>query len=359
MHQNPINMKKSFLLLSIACGISVTVQAQGFYLKLNGGYNFPGLLNTAAVSAPRVSASGGSLGSDGLATLANIDEIESFNEPVKGSYGAGGNVGGGVGYMLNRWFGVELGVNHIWANSMKAEVLTVSSPSPGIVYPINAKIKTNATILTVSPSLVFVVSKPSWSVEPYAKIGLALPVYGKTRHYTDVIFPDELVGDQMFNAPRYFGKNNRMETQTQGTVSLGVSWSVGLRYTPKKQPFITVFLESNGQWLNVRGKKTTITKYETDGVDRLNNADPTLNRPRYRTEFVYHDALDGNSNNASYSTNTYNNPDEYREPGNIDVNKPKDDLRPIAPFSNIGIQIGIQFNFGKEALESLKKGVKK
>ena len=128
----------------------------------------------------------------------------------------------------------------------------------------------------------------------------------------------------------------------KATMSLGVSWSIGVRYTPKNLSFLSVFVESKGQWLNVRAGQTKITQYTSDGVDRLNNADATLNRPEYRQTINYVDALTSSSNNKDYNSN-------------YDPNKPKQDTRITAPFSNIGIQVGIQLNFGKEALESIKK----
>lgn len=360
-------MKKSILLLGVMCSISISSFSQGWYVKVQGGYNFAGLQNTGSLTVPRVDASVLYLRNDGLVPMANISEYSEngasgekvyvSNTPVRGSYGKGGNVSLGAGYMFNKWFGLELGINYLWGATYSSTVSTINKTPPSLANPngttldpnpIEATIKTSANGLSLSPSFVFVAAIPKWPVEPYAKVGLALPVYGASHHTVDVTLPDQLaynndgsVNSTMYNT-NFLGKTNRMELETEGTVSLGVNWAVGVRYTPKNLSFITVFLESNGQWLNVRGKSTKITKYETNGEDRLNNANTSLNRPAYRQEFIYHDEIDANSNN------------EFTNP-NYDQNKPKDDLRPIAPFSNIGIQVGIQLNFSKEALASLKK----
>ncbi len=334
----------------VVCGVSAVSFAQGFYLKVQGGYNFNGLQSNESLTAPKVSGNTADLRSDGLVPMANINELDSTYTPVKSSYGKGGNLSLGVGYMINKWFGVELGANYLWGGTTSSTVTTILAPNntiPANPTTATAKINTHTNGLSLSPALVFVAAIPKWPVEPYAKVGLALPVYGKVVHTVDVTLPE--YNSVLYNNS-YLGKENHMELETEGTVSLGVNWSIGVRYTPKQLPFITVYAESNGQWLNVRGKSTKITVYETsDGngvmVDRINNTDPSLNRPIYRTEFIYHDALDGSSNNGEF--NRY-----YK---GYDPNKPKDDLRPIAPFSNIGIQVGIQLNFSKEALGSLKK----
>ncbi len=359
-------MKKSILLLGAALSISAASFSQGFYLKVQGGYNFNGLQTNESLLAPRISASGTNIYTDALVTMANINEADSSYSPVKGSYGKGGNFSLGVGYMINHWFGVELGANYLWGSSISSTVVTQSTAGTTVVGLITGNVKAYSSGLSLSPALVFVASKPNWPVEPYAKVGLALPVYGVSKDIVDVDVPKNLVTDDQGNlaalwSKAYLGTKNHMELSTQGTVSLGVNWSIGVRYTPKNLPFITVYAESNGQWLNVRAKSTTITKYETlnpntgQMVDRLHNSDASLNRPTYRTEFVYHDALNSNSNNANYSTNSPNPSQADYLPKNVDPNKPKDDIRPNAPFSNIGIQVGIQLNFGKEALASIKK----
>lgn len=345
-------MKKVLLSICVVCGFSTVSLAQGFYLKLQGGYNFNGLQSNDRLTAPKVSGNATDLKSDGLVPMANINELDSTYAPVKGSYGKGANLSLGVGYMINNWFGVELGANYLWGGTTSSTVttlITAGNVVPADKATATAKINTYTNGLSLSPSLVFVGAVPKWPVQPYAKIGLALPVYGKVVHTVDVTLPT--YNPSLYNNS-YLGKENHMELETEGTVSLGVNWSVGVRYTPKQLPFITVYAESSGQWLNVRGKSTKVTVYETSDangvmVDRINNSDPSLNRSKYRTEFIYHDALDGSSNNGEFNR-YYTNP-------SYDPDRPKDDIRPIAPFSNIGIQVGIQLNFSKEALSSLKK----
>lgn len=339
-------MKKSILLLGAALSISTASfsQGKGFYLKVAGGYGWAGFGSNETLTAPDISQS--ALTKDVIVTMVNRNDSVGTYSPVKGSYGTGGNVSGAVGYMFNNWFGLELGANYIFSKSYTSSVLA-KNVTPNGTFFIDGQVKTSGQSLIVTPQLVFVADVPKWPVQPYGKFGLALPVMGSAKHSIDINVPAGLQSAIFYNN-YYLGAKNHMELESgafkdgKPTLSLGVSWSVGVRYTPKNLSFISVFVESKGQWLNVKAAQTKISEFTSDGVDRLHNADPTLNRSEYRQVINYVDALNSSSNNKDYNPN-------------YDPNKPKEDMRVVSPFSNIGIQVGIQLNFGKAALESIKK----
>lgn len=336
-------MKKAITILfalSLLCHVSYS---QGFFLKVQTGYNWPGFQNNATVMAPKVSAS--STSKDELVPMANIDDSAKTYNQVHHSYAAGVNLSLGVGYMITHWFGVEVDAHYLWSSSANSHI---RSDMTSLGFPgqyLDADIKTySKNGLTVTPLLVFVAAKKEWKVQPHAKVGLVLPVYGKVIHELDMTSPLSLPID-----PYYVGNHTSVVMSTQSTFSIGATGAIGVRYTPV--PLITVFADMTGQWLNIRAKKTTITKWDaydaaSGNTYNLLEGDPNNaligNRSVYRTEFVYVDHLDSKSNNADYNTN-------------YDKNKPKQDARITAPASNIGFQVGIQFNLGKEALASTKK----
>lgn len=325
--------------------LSVSVFSQGFYVKVHGGYNWPGFQNNAVVMAPRVDAAHTS--SDGLVAMANIDDSAHSYKQVYGSYAAGANISLGVGYMVTHWFGVEMTAHYLWGakatSTVKSNLGAVSPAFEGMY--LNADIRTYAKNgITLTPMLVFVAAKKEWKVQPHAKLGLVLPVGGRVIHELDIASPLSLPVD-----PYFVGTRTSVVLSTESTFSIGAIGSVGVRYTPI--PLITVFADMNAQWLNIRAKKTTITRWDVydGGLDKNYDmlhpdpADPNAPvRPTYRTEFVYVDQLDANSNNADHNPN-------------YDPNKPKEDARITAPAGNVGFQIGIQFNLGKQALAGTKK----
>lgn len=338
-------MKK---ILSFATLITLCIgstSAQGFYVKVHGGYNWPGFQNNAVTMAPRVDASHTT--SDGLVPMANFDDSAHTYKSVHHSYAAGANLSLGAGYMITHWFGVEMTAHYLWGSKATSHVrsdLGAVLPSLAGTY-LDADISTySKNGFTLTPMLVFVAAKKEWKVQPHAKLGLVLPVAGRVVHEVEISSPLSLPAD-----PFFVGNRTSVVLNTQSTFSIGAIGSVGVRYTPI--PFITVFADMNAQWLNIRAKKTTVTKWEAYDAnsgktyDMLNPdpADPNAPvRPTYRREFEYVDQLNANSNNADYNKN-------------YDPNKPKQDARITAPASNVGFQIGIQFNLGKEALGSLKK----
>ena len=137
-----------------------------------------------------------------------------------------------------------------------------------------------------------------------------------------------------------------MKLKTEGTVSLGVNGAIGVAYNPL--PYLTIFAEVNGQYLSTRAKSSKVVQWEADGVDKI------AARGKYRTEFVFHDKLDNNSNNGDYLIAS-GDPTII----NYNPNKPKDDLRPSGPFSNLGFNVGVSFTLSKETLGKKKKEEKK
>lgn len=333
-------MKKNILLgLFIVVGY-FAADAQ-FYVKLHTGYNWPGFQNNATVMVPRVEAS--STTSDALVAMADINDSTNTYRQKFHSYASGTNISLGVGYMVNRWFGVELGANYLWNNSTSSQVYSDMTSIGFAGSYLDARIKTYSQHgLTLTPVLVFVAPfKRKLKIEPQAKLGLVLPVYGKVIHEVDINSPLSLP-----IAPFYVGNQTSVKMNTVSNFSIGLAGSIGVRYTPI--PLITIFADMNVQWLNIKAKKTTITKWEAhdnaSGVTYdLINGDPndpnSPKRPVYRTEFEYVDHLDANSNNAEYNAN-------------YDSNKPKQDARITAPASNVGVQIGLQFNLTKHAFRN-------
>lgn len=335
-------MKKLLCLTVLTLGFNA-LHAQGFYLKLHGGYSGTGIQNNATLMAPRVDAAHAA--EDGLVAMASFDDSAHTYRQTHYSYAAGGNISLGVGYMVNHWFGVEVDAHYLW-NGSATSTLRSDLGAIGLTGKyIDADIKTySKNGLSITPMLVFVAAKKEWKVQPYAKIGIVVPVYGKVVHELEITSPVSLPFD-----PYFIGNRTSVVMNTASTFSVGFAGTVGIRYSPI--PFITLFADLNVQWLNIRAKKTTITKWEAyDAASGktydMIHPDPAVPnapvRSTYRTEFEYVDQLDANSNNATYNTS-------------YDNNKPKQDARITAPAGNAGFQLGIQFNFGKSALASLHR----
>ena len=332
-------MKKNTLLLTALLSITLlTTHAQEVTVRLSGGYAGPGLLNTENVLGPKVEPATATV--DNLVNMANINDSTKTNKPVHGSYGTGGNVTLAVGYMFNNYIGLELGVSYAHSSNISCSETRVV---PGL-FPaayIYGNITSNSYALAILPSLIITGAKTGWKVYPYGRFGIVLPVAGKLTDNLTINSPLPLT-----NSPTFLGNHTDVQLVTEATLSLGFGGAVGVAYRPL--PFMSIHAEINGQYMNVRGKSSTVTKWNMVGVSALPTAahpeGTSATRSIYRTQFTYVDQLTPTSNNAQYNNN-------------YDPKKPKEDLRPTVPGSNLGFNIGVTFYLSKKTLK--KDGTKK
>jgi opacity protein-like surface antigen len=346
-----MNRKLLSTLILMATGLFLMAQGtakkdfvpepKGWTLRLGGGYAWPGFLNNEQIIGPKIDPF--SPEKDGLLPMANISDTLPLNEPIRGSYGKGMNFTFGVGYMINRYIGVEMGLSLLKSVTYRCEqtrgLTTQLVPGPPPQYQslgyyfMQANISTHALALSLMPSVIIQGAKPGWKVYPYARLGISLPVFGELTHDIS-IDADTTFFARTNEDPYYLGKRTEVKLKTEGAVSVGVNGALGVAYRPL--PYLSINAEVNGQYLVVRAKSAKVAKWETDGEDRI------AERGVYRSEFNFVDKLDGNSNNADFNPN-------------YDRNKPKDDLRPTGPFSNLGLNVGVAFLLSKETFKKSEK----
>jgi len=335
-------MKKNlFFILIVTALISQSTFAQkGFTIRLAGGYAWPGFINSEGIIGPKIDPF--SPEKDGLVPMMNISDTIPYSQTVHGSYGKGGNFTLAVGYMINQYFGVEMGMSYLksatFASDQTRELTLQLTPGPPPQYGalgkyMQAHIETNAFGLSLMPALIVKGAKPGWKVYPYGRLGISMPVFGGLTHKISIDVDTTFLAS-ISDDPYYLGKRVNVTLKTEGTVSIGVNGAIGIAYQPL--PYLAVTAELNGQYLSTRAKSAKITQWDTDGKSRI------ADRGVYRTEFNFVDKLDNHSNNADY--NPSYNPD-----------KPKDDLRPSGPFSNLGFNIGLSFILSKQTLKKKEK----
>ena len=360
-------MRTKLFTLSLALCLGIFAQAQkGFTLRLAGGYAWPGLIKSEGIMGPKVDPY--TPYDDALVPMANItranyDSVRSY-QTVNGSYGKGLNFSLGLGYNINQYLNFEMGVSFLKSATISCQqnYQLVIIPSPGLppsydpTHNITAVIKTNAFGVTLSPSLTVKGAKPGWKIYPYARVGISLPVYGALNHFIDIHIsddiyqssasPDTALAGILSRGPYFLGNNTKVRLKTEGTVSIGINGAIGVAYNPL--PYLTIFAEVNGQYLSTRAKSSKVEQWDADGVNKI----PA--RGTYRTEFLFHDRLDNNSNNGNFRLD-----DGDPNTINYDPNKPKDDLRPSGPFSNLGFNVGVSFTLSKQTLSKKKAEEKK
>jgi hypothetical protein len=305
-----------FLFVAGAC------HAQGITFRWTGG--FAGQVGNSYL--PALAVNNQSYTADQWTNLAYVNDQLGTNIAVRSSYGQGINVGFKIGYMINRYVGVDLGVTYQSSSTfMASQTLTFYQPdSTGQSLPtggyLSCQLSTKSQNLTLSPSVTASFDKPKFKCYPYIRAGLVLPVWTQISHNTTM----NLIGVSSYGldmAPYFLGSQTNVSLQTYGAFSVGFNGAIGAGF--HANPFTTLFVEINGQYLSLKATQTNVTQWAADGQDL------TGERGAYRLQFNYVNKLTASANNATYNTN-------------YDINSPKQELSPVFPFSNIGFNIGVQ-----------------
>jgi hypothetical protein len=380
-------MKKLLLTGIVAVSFCSASFAQ-FYIAAGGGYGWPGLIKTGTVKGfqPYLSDNvleinkvldpayadivdmtdvtrKGSFVDDGSGSGKQkfVDSFSSFKK-VKGSYGQGGNFTAGVGYKINKWIAVEIGFNYLWGKEITSTQNIDNFLTLGKNTSIVTKTKSNG--LSLMPSVVIYGANKS-KFTPYVRLGIALPVYGKTVHDIEVASPEP---------PALLGYRNlvsNLTVETASTVSVGFQGALGISYEPLK--FMNVFAEINGAALTVRAKEAVLTKYTIDAydiaLDKQTHADriegtgtlpgllsaPGYNQPltNYSKVVEFVDVLDNSSNAQDFGKKR--DATKSGQAGYVDESKNHQQQRVTAPLDAFGFNVGVRFLLSKETLGIKKK----
>jgi hypothetical protein len=329
-------MKKIFLTLFSISSI-LSMQAQNGYIRIGTGYSWNAFQKTGQVLTFQPGANPDPAYSTILPlVMQDLSDTSGgqFIANVGDGYARGVNLTITGGYMINPYFGVEMGIAYLKGANIKSTSKTSDSPLLGVNSILNTT--TSSFGLSLMPALYLRAAKPEAKVAPFARLGLSLPVYGATHHELNIDAPNSVLGNVA----------SVIKVKTESTVSLGVNGSVGINYTPI--PLISIFAEMNGQYLFVRPQKSTIEKYDLTINGSTQNTLAGLTKYSTVTEFV--EKIDENSNTERFGKGRIASPvpgGEY-----VDEDKPRQALRTGANFSAIGFNVGVVINMSKKIFES-------
>lgn len=307
-----------FLISILYSSLSFTQeQSPKWSVKVMAGYSFKGFLPQEH-SVKTITPSEHSLDpAEGkLEDLINKVDSIGFRENVHDTYSKGFSYYIGFGYALSKQWSLELGA--IWLDGANINGRTVYAQHPLLGRAAVMNTKTYAWGLALNPAVNYTMEiHPKWALE--ARLGLMLPIYGRTVHEISIDGPNSSLGASTAN----------IESQTSSEFSLGMTGSLSL--TRKLTDRLGVFIQINAQHLNVRGKHMQIKKYNITTGGQTNDM-LALFQGKYHSEINFVQQLNAQSNNPE------TNP-------TIDPNKPKNLLQNTIPFSSIGVGLGLTFSF--------------
>lgn len=269
-------MKKTILFLAAVLFVS-TANAQ-LFVKAGVGYNF------SALAAPQIADN---LDSNGAIVSTIVD---------RHSFGNGLQALGAIGYDFNENLGFQLGFGY-----------ALSSAEYNSITDRNAIVKHDRTLqangaMVLMPALTL--SSNADRLNLYSRVGLTLPIGGEieeTNHF--------------YGTNGYDLKSTRI---IKGKMSVGFNAALGTSVPLGDN--LGLWLELNGNFLNVAGSTRTLTSYVENGVDELAN--------------------------QTFQTVNWEYVDEVAVGANSDVTKSNKVPTVDAPFSSIGAAVGIKLSLG-------------
>ena len=306
-------MYKKLLLLAVT-SISVIANAQdanpkkGWYFKAGASY----FIQTSATEFPIVS--GQQPNTDVYA--ANGTTLVS-RETNHGSFGAGFRTNISGAYRFTDRLGIEMGVNYFDGNSKTMVDTRNRLVAAGPTF-VDGKAEGYVKALDLSPSLVLFLGEVN-KFEPYTKVGVIIPVYGRLTIDTERTYTNPL------GVTKAFQRDVIKPNPTVGFMAaIGTSYKISSN--------ISIYGEVEYRNFTVHGKSKETTEYTENGVDKLNTATAFRSDASYSAIHTnYVDKLDGNSNNLTTNSS-------------FDSTKAKDEISSYIGISGVGLSLGVKYS---------------
>jgi len=228
----------------------------------------------------------------GASKRANGIEItDNSTKNIYGSYGEGINANLKLGFMFSENIGFELGTSYLIGSAQtkeKSEYVLEEAKTSG---------------LRLAPQLVVKLDNGL-----YSRFGMIIPVMGKT-----IVTSSD---DHYQVAPAVFVKKESTVEAT-GSFSMGFIGAIGYAYALSDN--MDLFAEVEYIGMSIKSGTATLTQLDINGEDQLAN----MKTIQKEYEFV----------------------DEVMDTDNTNVNEPGKSLKQKAPFSSLGLNIGIVMKF--------------
>lgn len=300
-------MKNACVLLCTAVFALTSAKsyAQEFYVRGGVGYS----LENASTEFNNADPNGLTMIQQSTDITINPDgsaNVKSLN----GTLGSGFKGTVTVGYMFNQYVGAELGFNYF-----TGEEKTIGKLNSPLMQ---SEAKAYLEGLDVMPAIFLT---PGFAkLNPYARMGLLIPVAGKLYIDSQAYAPDGGGQDVDISV--------KAKTEVESRFSVGFAGALGVSYpiSPKLQIFGEVEMKS----LSIKSKSAEIKEYETTAVTPAGTSlvpgMQLADMPRNETHFEFEDS--------------------YTE-GAEDPTQPRKIPTQYVNASGIGFNLGIRYSFGK------------
>jgi hypothetical protein len=231
-------------------------------------------------------------------STTTVNESSSTTtDAIKARLGTGSPFGIAAGYMLNKNFAAELGIDYF--QGFNTKILNTRNGD-------ESKTLISAIHLSIVPSVV--AKFQVCNMNPYVRVGLDVSVVNQVNtRMTGVTY--------LFRA----AQTGNMNTRDYGGITLGIKAAAGMEFPLSH--LISIFGEIQATQISFSPKHGKVTKYEVEGQDMMS----TLTTMESKWDYV-------KSKNSSDAT---------------PADEPNKVLRVTHSFDNVGLVVGVKFNFGE------------
>lgn len=288
-----------------------------WYLKAGAGLGHKGII-PQSLTVPSIYPSPTSLTiTDGtFEPMSNSIDSIGQRSLVHDTYSKGTNFFISAGLKLPSRLGFELGL--LWLQGGNINARSVLHGNLLLGGGAIMDIRTYARGFALMPALTYDFPlNTKWFIQ--ARMGFSIPVGGAIFHRVQVNAPKALFGPTAVE----------VESRTEARFSLGINGGIGIhrRLGHRWEVFGGVV----AQHLNLIGKSVEISRYDLT-INNTTTDQLAAENGLYHRRIKFVDELNPSSNNREVNANI--NPDA-----------PKEVLRLSSAFSNIGLAIGVAFNF--------------
>jgi len=254
--------------------------SQGFYATLEGGISLATTKQDFVYGAPPK-----------YSENTKVYPIDYYYKKNSLGFGSGLNIGGAIGYMLNKNIGLQLGLSYF----SNKEIF-------------NAEFTYNTSMAQYAPSVLLITGNGKF--KPYGRFGL---IFGRP----EII--EERLSKYSIASPTSTIISKKVESTREfnGGLAIGYNAEVGLQFSINDKISLVTGLELIS--LNYKPEKSSYTKVDINDIDELSSL---TNRERY-TEYV-----------ESFSTRTNNS-----------HSVPRKRLEESFSFGSFGISLGLKYDF--------------
>ncbi len=348
-----MNWKKciwTLFVLSLSTWGSFQVQAQeestsesGVIVRIGVGYGMP-----VATDILGLGIYNRDIDTDGDGTADGVD-VTTAN--MYGSYGGGLSASVDIGYQLNRHFGVLLGAEYLSGSEVTVEEV-VNYDMAGVQAGFDRSVA-YTTQVKLKPALM--VSAGTKKINPFAKVGLLIPVAGATygtRESNDPSIVSSLITVFYPNATSFIA-----ESTTRGAFGIGYEGTIGANFELNDK--LAVFGEVFGQNLRIRRASYEVTRADlimSDGSSENVTALLGLGGAYEYTEYFDEYSSEALAAHQAAAQEAYTqNPNQELEADPVQgplvdsyygtKEYPAWETRLDGNFSNFGLKVGVKFLF--------------